>query len=731
MIKHIKKGILSNLVALLLSTFIIVSCMYIYCPGLIIPVSLLIFVIQSLVFSFYTYLSGKSMILRFVSVLGSFIGIIGMATIAIKTGQNKSSYDYFVWFLSPQALVTFSASYIVATFIIINFFISSTVYYFSAVRYRLSITFLITLIPFAFYRKEGVAVPSMIAFILLVLYIVLMIHCRNINTKQNQKMIVDIGYKKSIIYFLLFSSFVTFIIPKPDTNFAASVWLSNIVDSEKLSDYMLKRLGIVSTTSSSYTIYTSPANIHLYTFTSEELPLNLKSQTFSAYDFNNNSWSVINNDKNEKKLSESDAELLDPSVFYQSVAFAAEKSSEFSKKYGLEEIESQIPYRSDKRISMTYSAAEGKSYLSPVLTYKIKSTDESYVFRAENGMIFNLLNTGSTYSMVYYSQRLSEYKDFQKILGRLNMDNYGEFLDELKEIISDESEFYPTVEAYIRDYDYSKNYYLNNKKGLTPRISELAEKITSGKKSDYEKALSIENYFISNGFIYDMKYQKTVDYDIEKFLFDDKTGICADYATSMVLLARSAGIPARYAEGVHLKESPDGIAVVTDADLHAFPELFIAGYGWMGFEPTQAPEANNSFWSKYSLNIIIAAGSFLLIVLLIISYIFFWPSLSEKLFRLMLQRKGNEEAVIRIGLRIRRKISASESSTSDDVKEMIMDRYGIDISDIFRGYDSVVFGNNKINDDEYNDLFKNYNDMVLKITEQEKRRNKKWMLKKN
>jgi hypothetical protein len=56
----------------------------------------------------------------------------------------------------------------------------------------------------------------------------------------------------------------------------------------------------------------------------------------------------------------------------------------------------------------------------------------------------------------------------------------------------------------------------------------------------------------------------------------------------MVVLARAAGLPARlvisYASGFY--DPANGRYLVTEADAHAWAEIYFAGYGWIEFEPT-------------------------------------------------------------------------------------------------------------------------------------------------
>ena len=58
-------------------------------------------------------------------------------------------------------------------------------------------------------------------------------------------------------------------------------------------------------------------------------------------------------------------------------------------------------------------------------------------------------------------------------------------------------------------------------------------------------------------------------------------GVCQDHAHAMIAIARSADIPARYVSG-YLHSGADGSA---HEAAHAWAELYVAGYGWIGFDP--------------------------------------------------------------------------------------------------------------------------------------------------
>lgn len=58
-------------------------------------------------------------------------------------------------------------------------------------------------------------------------------------------------------------------------------------------------------------------------------------------------------------------------------------------------------------------------------------------------------------------------------------------------------------------------------------------------------------------------------------------GVCQDHAQALIACARHAGIPARYVSG-YLLTADDGSPHEAS---HAWAELHVQGYGWIGFDP--------------------------------------------------------------------------------------------------------------------------------------------------
>ncbi len=73
---------------------------------------------------------------------------------------------------------------------------------------------------------------------------------------------------------------------------------------------------------------------------------------------------------------------------------------------------------------------------------------------------------------------------------------------------------------------------------------------------------------------------------LEYFLLENPRGYCTYFATAFVLLARAEGIPARYVQGYCVPMEGAGETNVYSYMAHAWPEAYIAGVGWIPFEPT-------------------------------------------------------------------------------------------------------------------------------------------------
>lgn len=122
---------------------------------------------------------------------------------------------------------------------------------------------------------------------------------------------------------------------------------------------------------------------------------------------------------------------------------------------------------------------------------------------------------------------------------------------------------------------------------ITPALVQLANDITANEETDGGKALAILNYLRQPQFTYTLDAQSGSGYSgLEDFLLRDNRGFCVQYAASMATLARIVGVPSRLAIGFTPGRRVGDRWVVTMHDMHAWPEVYLGGLGWVAFDPT-------------------------------------------------------------------------------------------------------------------------------------------------
>jgi len=127
------------------------------------------------------------------------------------------------------------------------------------------------------------------------------------------------------------------------------------------------------------------------------------------------------------------------------------------------------------------------------------------------------------------------------------------------------------------------------------RVRSEALRITSAGATAYDKARALQDYF-HRGFKYDLNARPGHDARaLENFLFHTKTGYCEQFSGAYAVMARLAGLPARVAVGFTPGElQSDGLYHVRDEHAHAWPEIYLDGFGWVAFEPTPGRGAPNA-----------------------------------------------------------------------------------------------------------------------------------------
>ncbi|GAA1295516.1 transglutaminase domain-containing protein [Saccharothrix xinjiangensis] len=116
-------------------------------------------------------------------------------------------------------------------------------------------------------------------------------------------------------------------------------------------------------------------------------------------------------------------------------------------------------------------------------------------------------------------------------------------------------------------------------------VVALANDAVRGMRSSFQTALALERHLRE-------EYRLVVDGtppvghgwpQLTRFLVHDKRGTSEQFAAAYVALARVLGIPARLVVGF---AAPGSGSVVRNGDALAWPEVAVAGVGWVALDPT-------------------------------------------------------------------------------------------------------------------------------------------------
>ena len=125
--------------------------------------------------------------------------------------------------------------------------------------------------------------------------------------------------------------------------------------------------------------------------------------------------------------------------------------------------------------------------------------------------------------------------------------------------------------------------------GMPGRVRSLAQKITSGQRTPYQKARAIERYLKTN-YTYRLADPSSAGIPaghdpVDWFLFESRVGTCGNFSSAFVILARSVGLSARVVSGWSISPTKGSQTVYSD-QAHQRAEVAFDGFGWIPFEPT-------------------------------------------------------------------------------------------------------------------------------------------------
>lgn len=124
---------------------------------------------------------------------------------------------------------------------------------------------------------------------------------------------------------------------------------------------------------------------------------------------------------------------------------------------------------------------------------------------------------------------------------------------------------------------------------LPDRIHELADSLTTGAETRYDRAVAVERWLRTFEYTRDLP-ESAAAATLEHFLFERRAGHCEYFSSAMVVLLRSQGIHARNVNGF-LGGQWSGMGdylAVTQNEAHSWVEVWFPDYGWVTFDPTPA-----------------------------------------------------------------------------------------------------------------------------------------------
>lgn len=212
-----------------------------------------------------------------------------------------------------------------------------------------------------------------------------------------------------------------------------------------------------------------------------------------------------------------------------------------------------------------------------------------------------VLNFGSQYLPLPYAPRSydapGEWRYDPRSLVVLNADGDADALRGLEYTVQS-SEIQPTAEDLAEaGVGVPADAELTSQvpEDLPPRLVELTKDVIGDAETPAAKAALIQEFLRGDTFTYSTEPQPGHGYKaLENFLLVDNKGYCEQFASAMAMMARVAGIPSRVSVGFLPGEQVGDSWVVSIRDMHAWPELYFSGWGWVRFEPTPSVQTGDA-----------------------------------------------------------------------------------------------------------------------------------------
>ena len=338
-----------------------------------------------------------------------------------------------------------------------------------------------------------------------------------------------------------------------------------------------------------------------------------------------------------------------------------------------------------------------------------QAAESIYYYQNLNNAYFHSENIiePSNYEVTYYDRvpkmGSREYIFLRSINGTTweniykrvieNRKKYGLYNEKLPEALR--------IYTPLAQYQNAKEYFLQVPEEMKDQLAALTKQLIVTQKSDWDRAALICN-FLKNNYSYRLQNKKIEGDRVLYFLFEEKEGICQDFATSMTLMCRSIGIPAKYVTGYYASEKnkETGNYIIREKDAHAFVEVYIAGYGWMSFDPTPASnveetkEENTSGMSLPAYIRLLAIGSGILTIIFLSKggFRYFEEKWWFIIFRLTKSQKQLEKLILRQEMWLEKSGFSRGSHETLSQYTQRLKQFDIDIASSVKLYEAQKYG---------------------------------------
>lgn len=239
-------------------------------------------------------------------------------------------------------------------------------------------------------------------------------------------------------------------------------------------------------------------------------------------------------------------------------------------------------YMNRARVSVEFGNYHSKYTFMPLKTFEYSEAEKN-LFAGDNVLEGKKRGYGDGYSFAFYQMNMDS-EPFDTMLEEAKADDEAMW----KALWGSYKVYGFSLEdkmAYDRQLmqDYSQEISLSDEMKL------WVDTVTAGATTKIERLKKLEQAL--SEFEYNTAPEalpeevRTAEQFLDYFVLNSRSGYCTYYATAFALLARSEGFATRYVEGFCVPITKKNVSV-TGNMAHAWPEVYIEGYGWVPFEPT-------------------------------------------------------------------------------------------------------------------------------------------------